>query len=260
MDEPKLDFAQALAAASDAGGEGEAHLTPAVLVAYRHDRLDAGQDDAVQDHLARCRACSDLLLELAEFSRVGADAAGEADEVAADADEEALWNRFVDRLRAEAAAPAPPPPGPPRRRTAPPARWTTALAAGFLASTVGLGTWVAVQHQQLAALRRPRVNVPIVNLVPAGYTRGDAPPAAVRAGRSVVLILNPPSFPIAGAYRVEVLAADGRRLWAGAGITPTAAGNFYLELPPEFLPPGEVQIRLLRGDDEVAEFPLQINP
>jgi hypothetical protein len=251
MDEPKLDFAQALAAASGADGEGEAHLTPEVLVAYRLDRLDAGQDDAVQEHLARCRACSDLLLELAEFSRGGAD----------EVDDEAPWNRFADRLRAEAAAPAPPPPGPPRRRrTAPPARWATALAAGFLASTVGLGIWVAVQHQQLAALRRPRVNVPIVNLVPAGYTRGDAPPATVGAGRAVVLILNPPGFPTAGAYRVELLAVDGRRLWAGAGLTPTAAGNFYLELPPELLRVGEIRIRLLRGDDEVAEFPLQINP
>jgi hypothetical protein len=136
-----------------------------------------------------------------------------------------------------------------------------ALAAGFLVTSVGLGIRVAILSGELGALRRPRVNIPIVNLEPAGFTRGDRSPAAVAAAHPAVVILNPPRFPVAGSYGVEVVAPDGRRLWTGAGLLPTAAGNFHLELPENLLAPGEVRIRLLQGRDEVvAEFALRVTP
>src|SRR5262245_29748869 len=101
MDNLKPDLAAALDAVLATPRAGtEAHLAPERLVAYHHDRLPAGEAEAVQEHLAACRLCSDLLLELVQFSREEQEEAGAASGLA-DFEEVVAWRRLSPFLREE---------------------------------------------------------------------------------------------------------------------------------------------------------------
>ena len=258
QDDQEQDLAAALeeALAAPAATAG-AHPSPEQLVAYHHDRLPPAEIEPVQEHLAQCRLCADLLLELVRFT-------GEEDGARpglVDFEAEAAWRQLAPRLREEIRADSTAEISPPeRRKRAPVARLAYGLAAALLISTVGLGLWAGRLRGQLDALRRPQANVPILNLEPAGFARGDDAQVVARAGRRSVLILNPTSFPAPASYRVEILAAGGARLWSGEGLLPTGAGNFNLELPGDLLTPGTYRLRLLRDGEEAAKFDLRVIP
>ena len=233
------------------------HVTPEALVAYHHDRLPPAEADAVQEHLAACRSCADLVLELVSFAD-GTDAEGAAveDEVGdpeAEADWQALRSRLVEpetptSIREGAAREFP-------RRTTPYLAY--ALAASLLLAA-GLGAWIAVLQGELSAARQPQA-LSIVSLYPDGFTRGDAAESTVRGGGDrFVVILTASPFPAAVEHRVEILDADGRSIWSGKGLRPTEQGTFPLELSRRLLEPGEYRIRLLAGDAPVNEFELHV--
>lgn len=252
--EPK-EFATALGALLNARAEREEHLEPEVLVAYHHDQLPAAEAEMVQEHLAACRDCADLLLELVRFG--SAKEQPEAAPGVADFELEADWRA----LRARLEPPPSPVAAPSQRQTATSPRWPYALAAGLLLACLGLGGWVTVLQHQLAALRQPQANLQILNLEVAAAQRGEDEPVIVRGtGESVVLILNPPGPAPAVAHRAEVFNAEGRLVASVGGLLPAEPGNFNLGLPRSLLPPGYYQIRLLQGSTPVAEFDLEVAP
>lgn len=107
---------------------------------------------------------------------------------------------------------------------------------------------IARLEGEVTGLRAPRINVPVVDLDP-GTARGSRSEAgqtvAVPAGASLVtLILNPAERPAPGSYGLEILAADGRRVWSGAGLQPTPWDNFSLAVPRALLPDGLYRFRL----------------
>jgi hypothetical protein len=107
---------------------------------------------------------------------------------------------------------------------------------------------IARLEGEVTGLRAPRINVPVVDLDP-GTARGAGSEAgqtvAVPAGASLVtLILNPAERPAPGSYGLEILAADGRRIWSGAGLQPTPWDNFSLAIPRALLPDGRYRFRL----------------
>lgn len=259
MDARSPDFTTALRLAlAERPARGGEHPLPETLVAYHHDRLPPAEADALQEHLAACRSCADLVLELAQFT------AAEPTETSAGPEHADDWHLLAERLRRESAdsspfpADAPPAVAAIERRRRRPVRFAYALAAALAFATIGLALWVAALRGELATLREPVLNVSIVNLEPAGFTRGGEAAATAAAGERFVAILNPPSFPRDVAHRVEVLDAGGRRLWSADGLSPTEAGNFHLELTRRLLPPGEYRLRLLLGDEPVAEFTLRV--
>jgi hypothetical protein len=133
------------------------------------------------------------------------------------------------------------------------------LAATLAAATLGLSFWVGMLRGELARLRQPQLNLPIVNLEPVGMRRGGAETVTVGGNAErFVLILNPPQLPPHLPHRVEILDTDGRLVWEGRGLEPTPLGNFHLELSRRLLPASQYRLRLLRDDDEVAEFTLQL--
>jgi len=98
MDESNPKLKAALATALREKHRGDEHLSPELLVAYHHDRLPPEEIDAAQEHLAACRPCADLLLELARFGDDTGDEETEVADLAAAGDEQILAHRLADKL------------------------------------------------------------------------------------------------------------------------------------------------------------------
>ncbi len=58
------------------GMQGESHPSEENLVAYAEGRLEGRDTEAIQDHLAACAECADLLLDLEAFHEDADDASG----------------------------------------------------------------------------------------------------------------------------------------------------------------------------------------
>ena len=134
--------------------------------------------------------------------------------------------------------------------------------AGLTREAAARAEQVARLEGEVAELRAPRFNVPVIDLDPAaaGAARGDAGEAG--SGRTialpaeaplVTLLLNPSEPPAAGSYGLEILAADGRRVWSGTGLRPTPWDNFSLAVPRPLLPDGRYRLRLTTGRGRLLE-------
>lgn len=254
MGENKTDFSAALEAVL-AQARGEEHVEVEQLVAYRHGRLPAEEADAVQDHLAACRECADLLLELEGFEE---EAAEPKDRGVVEFETEVAWRGLRPRLDARPAV-AEPRTAPREKPRAPWLAW--GLAASFLLAALGLAAWVAGLRSELRGLREPQLNLPIVSLVAPGFARGEGEEGVVRGGgERFVVILNPPATPRDVVHGVEIRDAQGSLVWSGEGLQPTGLGNFHLELSRRLLPPGKYRIRLYANEATIAEFELEVTP
>ena len=78
----------------------EEHPSPEELSAYQANELTPEEDERIQDHLAVCEHCTELLLDLEEFLKPAAVAA----EPAADFEAAADWKRLRDHLPQPAQA------------------------------------------------------------------------------------------------------------------------------------------------------------
>lgn len=261
MDEKSPDLETALDEVLEAGAAAGGHATPDLLVAYHHEALSPEEADRVQEHLAACRSCADLLLELVRFSEDSEeDEAHAGSEGVVDLEAEADWRALRSRIAGSEAPDAARTSYAERRQRSRPRYQAFGLAASLFLSVV-LGFWVAVLRQELRALREPQVNVAIVNLYTEEYHRGDPDEGTVPgdAERFVAILTLPSDFRSSVEHRVEILTADGRHVWSGLG-QPTRAGTFHLELSRRLLAPGEYRIRVLEADKPVAEFDLRLDP
>jgi hypothetical protein len=261
MDERKPDFEAVLAEVLEGRASGGSHVTPDLLVAYHHKQLPPDEADRVVEHLAACRPCADLLLELVRFGEDSLE--GEktyaAREGVVDLETEADWRELRSRIASSEGSVAVPKSAAERRPTSRPPYLAYGLAASLLL-TVGLGAWVAGLKQELRALREPHVNVAIVNLYTEEFHRGDGNEGSVprEAERFVAILTLPASFRVSAEHRVEILDADGRLIWSGSGLKPTDAGTLHLELTRRLLAPGEYRIRV-HVSDKPVEFDLRLD-
>lgn len=235
---------------------GEPHPDPEQLVSYHHDLLEEAEAEKIQDHLARCRACSDLYLELARF---GSD---DEEEDVEGLDVEADWRALEQRISVASEVDREdslPFSGTEesRRRREPSRPFSFAMAAGWLLA-LGLGGYVGWLRVEVAELRAPQANVSIVHLYPEDMARGFRDEGVVRGdAERFVVILTPPSFPSEAEHRVDVSSSDGRRVWSGTGLRRTEAGSFHLELPKNLFPPGRYRFQLFAGEEPVADLELR---
>lgn len=124
----------------------------------------------------------------------------------------------------------------------------TALAA-LLVAVLGLAVWVAAQRLQIAALERPRVNPPRLDLsFPGGVQRsGPGEPRLSRAGAPFfVLGLTPRAD--AGRYpswevEIEPLTSGGTAAWRQP-VVPNEELIFDLHLASRAWKPGRYRARL----------------
>jgi hypothetical protein len=203
----------------------EEHPSPETLTAYQANELSPEEDERIQDHLARCRHCTEMLLELEEFLQPAP--AEEADGVSVDSETE-----DPHPLRG---------PLPERAETAPRRRFLLPLAA-FLVGLFLLGyvTWWAFQLQrrvaqlqsQVAELQQPIVSPPTFRL---RSTRGEGA-LELPADRAVLLAFDAPVADEYSEYRARILDEEGKMLWENR--LPVLLIHGYLK-------PGEYTVRVL---------------
>jgi hypothetical protein len=151
---------------------------------------------------------------------------------------------------------------------APRERVLLALAATLAAATLGLGIWNASLRRTAADQREPALNVPIVDLAPAGASRGAAPApvrAPVPSGAARVMLVLATAAPEAhGEYGLEIADADGRRLWRGTGLLRSRHGTFTASVPRELLAGGPRRVRLFAIDagreSTLESYSLELDP
>ena len=183
MSDSQVDLREEIGRAAVSQEEpGDRHPGPDELIAYHGGKLGGEESEAVQEHLARCRSCTEDLLDLDAFVE-----AGEAPPAAsADFGAGATWRGLAPDLPGPARSSSAWPPSAERREA--PSRslqaWPS-LAAALLAVALGLGLWTAqqrslIRHLQgdIDELNQVRVNVPVFQL--GGDERGD--PGESRVG------------------------------------------------------------------------------
>ena len=215
-----------------------AHLPVAVVMDLAWDRAPSGPEAGLAaSHLASCPDCRDEL-ELARESR-RLEAVGEERPRAA------RWNPIW------LAVPA-------------------SLAAGLV---LGFGLWgrgpapvtppdprVALLEQETSRLRgmvqtletaartaRPRINVPLFELMPLLVRRGgtaEATEIAVPAGAAEIALLASSEAPAGTPASLEIADADRRVLWRTEDLVSGPPGGYLVTVPAEMLPAGTYSIRL----------------
>ncbi|MEA2603497.1 MAG: hypothetical protein QOF89_4489 [Acidobacteriota bacterium] len=230
------------------------HPAPGELLDFVAGDLAAAERERIEEHLALCRDCARVALDVAADPGLQPVPPGELvteEELAAE------WERF----RAAVSS------APPVRRAVAMSPFAWALAASLLLGVIGLSWRMGELAREVRRLSAPRSDVYVAELVPAGSGRprergeGDVvrPPAWVSR---VILILDfagPASSP---EYAIELATADSRPIWRRQGLRPGPDGTFTLEVPRDWLPPGTYRIRLLglRGGEaqEVAQYELRV--
>ena len=227
--------------------QGNAHPDPDELVAYHEGGLTPDDERRVQDHLLGCRECAALLADYDGLTDPDFGAEEDIPESAV----EVIWDKVREEIRKD-PLPQPRPSNvvpfrsPEGRKE--PRRWLQPLAAALLISTLALSVWVANLRGKVEDLSSPEANAPVLDLYPAGSTRGAGgaiSPAVPLDFRFFTIILNPPGRADFEAYEVEILDAGGDVLRTQQGLEPNRFGSFSLTVPTEVLGAGDFRIRLV---------------
>jgi hypothetical protein len=181
------------------------HATPGELAAYNEGTLPPPVEARVREHLAHCRTCSDLLLDLAGFADL-APPPGVPE--LTDAEVEQDWQKLRGRLggREEGkVVPFRPPVAVPTPR---PSReffpWRVAAAAALVA-TVGLSVRVVqLTHQET---KRSEVRV-VAPSNPEGVKRGEEPTLKIPVAEDRVLYLSPGPEGEYHTFQVDIVRSD----------------------------------------------------
>jgi len=250
----------------------DAHPSPETLAAYHDGELTLAAAEDVREHLAVCRHCARLLLDLPAFLEAPA-----ADRESLDVEADASWQAIRERL-----------PGPPekagRRRETRRAAWGAApgtprqawprlaLAATLAgAAVIAVPLWIIARH-----LSSPELPPVTLELSTPESQRGTAeapplPPAVVHAdAASTTLLLRLARPQLDLRFRVELLAGGAARAAgapAGRALPAPAvkivdSRTLVLVLARRQLPPGGYRLRVLDAEQPSAEplgdFDLQV--
>ena len=255
----------------DAVGAAAAHLRATAgphpsagqLSAYQRDELAPAEMEELQDHLALCRECSELVLDLARLGELAAEPeAREWDERRS-----ATWRSLQASLELETPEGAPVPDTPAR------VRWSRFAVAALVASAIGAAVWQSYELGQArerlaanaadlaraeqriseleegAAWLEPQTVVPSLDLFPPGFRRrsGERPSLVIPpAARMFVLQFHVPDVVRDVEHRLRIQAPGGEEVWVGSGLYSTAAGTFRVALPSPLLPSGRYRLQLER--------------
>jgi hypothetical protein len=206
------------------------------LVAYALDALSTAEKERIEEHLALCKDCAQLVLDL----RAIVAPPPERDEPASPALARE-WDRLRDRLERRQARPAAS--GGPSTKTA----WL--LAASVLVA-LGLLAWDLSLRRSLERARQPRADLQLVDLAPVtrGAERSPEHPVEVTVGPGVgkvVLLLNLGDLRSFPRYGLVLLGPSGRIVWQAADALRGEDGTFLLEVPADVLAaPGLYHLRL----------------
>lgn len=229
-----------------------AHPTPEALAAYHEGRLDDASAGVVQEHLAICRLCAGLLLELDAF------AANRPPVEAPEDDAELVLPRRAPRPHVEVRD-RPVRPGVLaaawRRRVLP---YASAAASALLA--LGAVGWT---FQQAG---RPRVNVALAQLAPVDAMQRDLPQGwrvvhLAAEQQYALLLLRAANATPGVAYEARLFdagAAAGAPLWLDSSLRLGGEGFFTVELPRRLLTRKYYRLHVAGPGLGRAEYPFAV--
>jgi anti-sigma factor RsiW len=223
-----------------------AHPKMEELIDYYRKRLDSTAAARVRGHLADCRECTALVLDLEDF--VQAESSPPMPEEITEARLVAravTWEARAEKLRKAGLM----------------------AASLFLAISVPLGIYVwnhGLRETPEVAFLAPEVNLPLLSLYPRSALRGVRENRLeVPAGtRWVHVVLTTDDLPPAAGYQLVIVDAAGREILSLDGLRPTPVGTFSIGLPAARVPAGAYELRLFRQTAGkkalVHEYPLEI--
>jgi hypothetical protein len=236
------------------------HSSPTELSAYHAGDLSPEADARVREHLALCRQCSDLLLDLAGFADLAPPpGVPELTEAEVDEDWQALRARMGEKEQKPATVvPFPPVPRPQPARTL----WNSpglSIAATLLA-VVGF-SYGLYQWSEVRRLHNPGFVQEYPLTAETDRRRGPSEEElkTISSREGGLLYLTPDSDEIHPAYEAEILL-DGKTIMQlpAKPVNPVAIG-----IPGGGLKPGEYRIRLYgiaQGTRvPVGEFPFRVD-
>ena len=203
-----------LAREAEVKGDPEEHPSVETLTAYHADELSAEEKARLQEHLAACRRCAEIVLDFDEFL---AEPAGGPEVVSLETAAE--WRKLQKRLQE---------PGTPAWR-----RWAPALAAVLTLAVVGL--YFVYQPDWSGEERE------VTTLDPTGSTRGGS--HAVTVPLSNDLVLRTESDEPHEEYRVEFRNLSTGEATKLSGLKEDHPSEVLIP-GPQRLAPGEYEIRL----------------
>lgn len=223
----------------------KAHPTPDELVAYHARTLADDHNDQVQEHLALCRECTQMVMQLSPAGSSLRRLDPISDEHVSEA-----WERFVSQLAAEHTLDSPT-----RRRSR---HWAAGLAAIAAVLTVTIGaalfslwTLQGLEQEQPAA----NVNLIYPELVEPMRSENIEPPPVVPDFNGSILVLNPRAPFARYSAEIEGLQdASTRILWSTDDLIPSKIGELTVIVPRGYLPQGTYRIRLFGFKDDQKEF------
>jgi hypothetical protein len=190
------------------------HATPGELAAYNEGTLPPPIEARVREHLAHCRTCSDLLLDLAGFADLAPPpGVPELTDAQVEEDWQALRARLgegkegkVVPFRPPAAAPAAP-----VKLSRGYSPWQVVAAAALVAA-VGMSAWVVVLKREVALAREQRTGGSMASFDDGGQVRGGDQgrlPAMSSSQAASFIFHSPDSYP---SYDGEIVK-DGAVVW-----------------------------------------------
>src|SRR5436305_5145173 len=180
----------------------EEHPSPEALTAYQANELSPAQDEKIQSHLAICKHCTELLLDLDEFLKPPVAVA----EPVADFEAAADWRRLRETLK-------PPveenPLARPVRRSFLASVWGGYAFAAMLVISVGLGIW---NVELLREVRKPQAIRTVQTLSAKGSTRGIGPGEGEPVVLPADIALSLPTETPSPLYKVDFVHDGTQKL------------------------------------------------
>lgn len=254
----ELSLDEVVAAAFEAERAKVAHPPIETLVGYHAGDLEAGEADAVREHLTCCAACTEIVLDWHDFpDNEPADPALRAQP----GDEDEDWCLIERRIAPTPDAVVMPLEVSIGRRPSRAPR--LAAAATISLALLGLSFWMG---GRLSNSGEPRANIWAVDLAPVDQqaVRSNESALAVPADMGYVLFfLNGASTRGLAAFSVELVDAAGSVSHRWPHLVVSDEGNFTVEIPRRDLPAGTYRLRL-SGEDAgrrrtVAEYSFSID-
>jgi hypothetical protein len=211
------------------------HPDPDRLYAYQAEELTPAEELEIQEHLAVCSHCTELLLDVQSFSMPSTQEEAGLSEF----EQAAGWRTLRARLDQDGFF----------TRGRRPRHRVAAVAALFLLAVVGLSIYTLTREA-------PEVRT----LDPLESHRGG--PSEVESVRlPVLLVLRSPSEISYPEYQAEIHDLAGRTVRSVSGLRQNKTFEVGLKLGRADLPPGEYRVTLLglrNGRTEIAEYSLRI--
>ncbi len=267
-----MDFKTAIKAIMTAKSEEAGSFSPDELARFRAGLLEPEDFEDLLERAAVSPRTADALRDTSRFPDV--EPADERQRMSEE-DLDRHWRRFEQRLSNEVRLEAQAPVVKDRRGISRRWRWLSSLAgsarvaqaaAALLLVSLGLSWW-GIDRGPGSEGIQPRLNLPIVELVPTGESgqRTDVQAIELPAGADgfflVLTLRDPRRYPI---YEARIEGPSGTELWSSAELERAEEGFFTLELPRGFLPPGRYRIVLsgVNGErrDRLAIYELAIGP